>query len=137
MVPYFYFNYLPHQTHETERLSYESNLSELKTTANKQRTEIVDLYAKVKTYHDEDGVMLMCRPSQCAELESLKVQLDREAEKCQAREAEVERLRREATELQVLDNITQAWAAYNIYIGRPTCPPAVTRRLICWSLPKS
>lgn len=70
------------QAAEKERLSYASNLSQLKETANKQRTEIVDLYAK------------------CAELESVKLQLDREAEKCAAREAEVERLRGEAADLQ-------------------------------------
>jgi len=70
------------QAAEKERLSYASNLSELKETVNKQRTEIVDLYAK------------------CAELESVKLQLQAEAEKCAAREAEVERLRGEAGELQ-------------------------------------
>jgi len=70
------------QASEKERLTYASNLSELKETANKQRTEIVDLYAK------------------CAELESVKLQLQRETEKCAAREVEVERLRAEALELQ-------------------------------------
>ena len=45
------------RNNEKELLKYESNLSELKETVANQKTEIVDLYSK------------------CAELESLKLQL--------------------------------------------------------------
>jgi len=70
------------QAGEKERLNYESLLSGLKETAQKQKTEIVDLYAK------------------CAELESLKIQFDREQDKCAAKDSEVVRLRSENAEIQ-------------------------------------
>ena len=70
------------QAGEKARLSYESTLSSLKETVNQQKAEIVDLYAK------------------CAELESVKIQFDREAEKCTAKDAEVTRLRAESVEMQ-------------------------------------
>ena len=55
------------QAAEKERLGYESSISEMKVTLENQKTEIVDLYAK------------------SAELESVKIQLDREMEKCAAK----------------------------------------------------
>jgi len=69
------------QNNEKELLRYESTLSDLKETAAKQKTEIVDLYSK------------------CAELESVKLQLTGESEKVAARDVEVTRLRAEAVEL--------------------------------------
>jgi len=69
------------QNNEKDLLTYESNLSELKETLAKQKSEIVDLYSK------------------CAELESLKLQLASETEKVVSRDAEVTRLRTEATDL--------------------------------------
>jgi len=69
------------QNNEKELLMYESNLSELKETLAKQKSEIVDLYSK------------------CAELESVKLQLASETEKVVSRDAEVTRLRTEATDL--------------------------------------
>merc|ERR1712098_763633 len=65
------------QNNEKELLMYESNLSELKETLAKQKSEIVDLYSK------------------CAELESVKLQLASETEKVVSRDAEVTRLRTE------------------------------------------
>ena len=55
------------QAAEKERLGYESSISEMKVTLENQKMEIVDLYAK------------------SAELESVKIQLDREMEKCAAK----------------------------------------------------
>jgi len=69
------------QNNEKELLKYESNLSELKETVAKQKTEIVDLYSK------------------CAELESVKLQIVGESEKVAARDLEVNRLRAEAVEV--------------------------------------
>jgi len=70
------------QRNEKDLLAYESSLSEAKDTVNRQKTEIVDLYAK------------------CAELESVKLQLEKEKERCSARDCEVERLRMESVEVQ-------------------------------------
>lgn len=69
------------QNNEKELLMYESNLTELKETLAKQKSEIVDLYSK------------------CAELESVKLQLASETEKVVSRDAEITRLRTEATDL--------------------------------------
>merc|ERR1719348_2095641 len=69
------------QNNEKELLMYESNLSEFKETLAKQKSEIVDLYSKG------------------AELESVKLQLASETEKVVSRDAEVTRLRTEATDL--------------------------------------
>jgi len=69
------------QSNEKELLKYESNISELKETVAKQKTEIVDLYAK------------------CAELESVKLQLAGESEKVGARDLEITRLRAENVEV--------------------------------------
>ena len=55
------------QAAEKERLGYESSISEMKVTLENQKMEIVDLYAK------------------SAELESVKIQLGREMEKCAAK----------------------------------------------------
>jgi len=69
------------QNNEKELLMYESNLTELKETLANQKSEIVDLYSK------------------CAELESVKLQLGSETEKVVSRDAEITRLRTEATDL--------------------------------------
>lgn len=70
------------QAGEKERLSLESQLSEVKETMQKQKAEILDMYSK------------------CAELESVKLQLDKEVEKCVTRDEEILRLRSEAKDLQ-------------------------------------
>jgi len=69
------------QNNEKELLSNASEISELKETVAKQKTEIVDLYAK------------------CAELESVKLQLAGETEKVAARDLEITRLRAENVEV--------------------------------------
>lgn len=70
------------QAGEKERLSLESQLSEVKETMQKQKADILDMYSK------------------CAELESVKLQLDKEVEKCVTRDEEIQRLRSEAKDLQ-------------------------------------
>jgi len=69
------------QNNEKELLNNASDISELKETVAKQKTEIVDLYAK------------------CAELESVKLQLAGETEKVNARDLEITRLRAENIEV--------------------------------------
>jgi len=69
------------QDNKKELLKYELNLSELKETVGKQKVEIVDLY------------------SRCAELESIKLQLNKESEKVSSRDCEVARLRAENAEI--------------------------------------
>jgi len=69
------------QNNEKELLNNASDISELKETVAKQKTEIVDLYAK------------------CAELESVKLQLAGETEKVGARDLEITRLRAENVEV--------------------------------------
>jgi len=69
------------QNNEKELLNNASDISELKETVAKQKTEIVDLYAK------------------CAELESVKLQLAGETEKVVARDLEITRLRAENVEV--------------------------------------
>lgn len=70
------------QSGEKERLSLQSGLSESKEMVQKQKAEILDMYSK------------------CAELESVKMQLDKEVEKCTTKDNEITRLRSEAKEMQ-------------------------------------
>ena len=69
------------QNLEKERLESDAAVSRLKETVAAQNREISDLLAQV------------------AEMESLRMQLQREEEKCAAKAAEVERLRQEAAEI--------------------------------------
>lgn len=68
------------QASEKELLSLETCFSEAKETVTRQKTEIVDLFAK------------------CAEMESLRLQLEKEKERLVMRDSEVARLRAEAQE---------------------------------------
>ncbi|XP_033215056.1 coiled-coil domain-containing protein 186 isoform X2 [Belonocnema kinseyi] len=68
---------------EKSRLSYESNLSNLKSIADHRQREIVDLVARV------------------SQLETLKVQLKHQEQCLASTEAEVERLRQTNQELQM------------------------------------
>ena len=70
------------QSGEKERLALDSQLSEAKETMQKQKADILDMYSK------------------CAELESVKLQFDKEVEKCATRDVEITRLRGEAKEMQ-------------------------------------
>merc|ERR1719481_311570 len=70
------------QKEQQELAVSQASLAHLKETESRQKTEIVDLYAK------------------CAELESVRLQLERETEKVELRDQEVARLREEAVEVQ-------------------------------------
>ena len=69
------------QSAEKERFARDETISKLKEQVEGQKQEIVDLLAQV------------------AEMESLRMQLGRQEEKCEATLREVERLRTEALEI--------------------------------------